>query len=77
SAVILCSAVTVGWEAHPTTKPVAWRWGACPPYGVFGNGKKRVGNKVAHPTTLLTAHCSLFFCHCRNAVFVVSGEKPR
>ncbi|MBO4576851.1 MAG: hypothetical protein J5680_07040 [Neisseriaceae bacterium] len=34
SAIILCSAVTVGWEAHPTTKPAAWRWVENPPYGV-------------------------------------------
>ncbi|MBR5941258.1 MAG: hypothetical protein IKZ88_08360 [Neisseriaceae bacterium] len=35
SAVILCSAVMMGWEAHPTTKPAVLRWGACPPYGVI------------------------------------------
>ncbi|MBR5939655.1 MAG: hypothetical protein IKZ88_00215 [Neisseriaceae bacterium] len=31
----LCSAVTVGKNAHPTTKPTVLRWVENPPYGVL------------------------------------------
>ena len=31
------SAVTVGKNAHPTTKPTAWRWVRNPPYDCFFN----------------------------------------
>ncbi|MBR5674890.1 MAG: hypothetical protein IKX14_00420 [Neisseriaceae bacterium] len=31
------SAVAVGKNAHPTTKPTAWRWVRNPPYDCFFN----------------------------------------
>ncbi|MBR5940440.1 MAG: hypothetical protein IKZ88_04215 [Neisseriaceae bacterium] len=60
----------MGRNAHPTTKPAAWRWVENPPYGVFGNGKNRVGNLL--PTLRNGAKQHIFF-NCSDFVADFGG----